>query len=193
MSDNNRWLNTRNEEGKVYDAKFEAMEEAGLDVHGEANFVMRYEPKTVLDAGCGTGRVAIELARRGCAVVGVDIDTTMLARAREKAPHLQWHQADLATLKLAHSCSFELIIMAGNVLLFVAPDSEGEVISNMSHYLAHGGRLVSGFQLNGQLSLREYDKMAEEAGLSLQERYASWEGQPWHKEVSYAVSVHQKD
>ena len=42
---------------------------------------MRFEPTTVLDAWCGTGRVAVELARRGVRVVGVDVDASMLATA----------------------------------------------------------------------------------------------------------------
>lgn len=38
----------------------------------------------VLDMACGTGRVAIELARQGITVVGVDFSPAMLARAKEK-------------------------------------------------------------------------------------------------------------
>ena len=38
----------------------------------------------VLDAGCGTGRVGIELARRGFEVTGTDIDPAMLAAARRR-------------------------------------------------------------------------------------------------------------
>ena len=36
----------------------------------------------MLDAGCGTGRVAIELAARGFSVVGMDLDEAMLDTAR---------------------------------------------------------------------------------------------------------------
>src|SRR5262249_53540301 len=64
---------------------------------GEADLVeslMREAGGTrVLDAGCGTGRVAIELARRGFSVVGLDSDTVMLDTARAKAPELSWVQA----------------------------------------------------------------------------------------------------
>ncbi|MEQ1788221.1 MAG: SAM-dependent methyltransferase, partial [Acidimicrobiales bacterium] len=52
-------------DGDDYQARFDRLAAAGDDVHGEATFVRAYAPRSVLDAGCGTGRVAIELARGG--------------------------------------------------------------------------------------------------------------------------------
>jgi len=43
------------------------------------------EGRHVLDAGCGSGRHAVELARRGAHVVGVDVSPTMLDMARAAA------------------------------------------------------------------------------------------------------------
>lgn len=39
----------------------------------------------ILDVGCGTGRHAIELTKRGYRVVGIDLSDAQLTRAREKA------------------------------------------------------------------------------------------------------------
>lgn len=66
-------------EGDDYQRQFDELAAGGKDVHGEAAFVMRFDPRTALDAGCGTGRVAIELARRGVEVVGADLEASMLA------------------------------------------------------------------------------------------------------------------
>src|SRR3982075_3136641 len=69
----NRWLRSKDVTGDAYDARYDERARAGENVHGEADFVMRLTPASVLDAGCGTGRVARELARRGVDVVGVDL------------------------------------------------------------------------------------------------------------------------
>src|SRR5690242_5009291 len=42
------------------------------------------EPGTVLEIGCGTGRLTLPLARAGHVVTGVDLSPAMLARARSK-------------------------------------------------------------------------------------------------------------
>src|SRR4051794_31813147 len=83
-----------------YAERFRALAARGDDVHGEAAFVSGLvdPPAKVLDAGCGTGRVAIRLAGLGYAVVGVDLDAAMLNEAREEAPELDWRVGDLAEL-----------------------------------------------------------------------------------------------
>ena len=42
--------------------------------------------RRVLDAGCGTGALAFEAARRGADVVAVDLSPTLVALARERVP-----------------------------------------------------------------------------------------------------------
>ena len=42
------------------------------------------EPQSLVDAGCGTGRMTVELAREGARVVGVDISEGMLRVAAER-------------------------------------------------------------------------------------------------------------
>ena len=90
-----RWQESDVPRGAAYDRRFEDLAAAGMDVHGEAALVDSFGPGAVLDAGCGTGRVAIELSRRGHDVLGVDVDPAMLAAARAKAPELEWVEGDL--------------------------------------------------------------------------------------------------
>jgi SAM-dependent methyltransferase len=186
----NRWLATRTSDGDSYDARYEQRSAAGEDVHGEANFVCRYGVRSVLDAGCGTGRVARELARRGLSVTGVDIDPVMLETGRRKAPHLEWHLTDLEAVELSRA--FDAVVMAGNVMIFLTPGSEGRVLANLARHLVSGGLLIAGFQLRpGALSVERYDALAAEAGFEISERYATWDAEPWVPGGSYAVSVHR--
>ena len=147
----------------------------------------------VLDAGCGTGRVAVELARRGFEVAGVDVDDEMISGARAKAPELAWHQLDLALFDLGEM--FDVVVMAGNVLLFTAPGTEASVVARCAAHLSAGGALVAGFQLRGSgYGLDQYDADCTAAGLTLLERYSTWEREAWaggdYAGGDYAVSVH---
>lgn len=192
LSSDNRWLNTPRASADEYDARYEQRAAAGQDVHGEADFVMRFAPRSVLDAGCGTGRVARELARRGADTVGVDIDADMLATARRKAPELPWVCADLATVDLGRT--FDVVLLAGNVMIFLAPGSEGAVLMNLARHLAPDGRLVAGFQLQaGRLDVARYDEIATAAGLKLLERWSTWERGIWDAHGEYVLSVHAPD
>jgi SAM-dependent methyltransferase len=141
--------------------------------------------------------VAIELARRGFDVVGVDLDAAMLARARGKAPQLRWVEGDLSSVDLGRR--FDVIVMAGNVMIFLAPGTEAAVVANLARQLVPDGALVAGFQLGGvtpcgaaaaPLDLAAYDRYAEAAGLRLHHRWATWERRPYDG-GSYAVSVHR--
>jgi SAM-dependent methyltransferase len=188
--ESNRWLRERTRSGDEYDATYEKRASEGENVHGEADFVMGFAPKSALDAGCGTGRVGRELARRGVEVVGADIDAEMLRTARRKAPGVDWVLADLATVDLGRT--FDAIVMAGNVMIFLTPGTEGAVVANMARHLAPGGVLIAGFQLQpGRLSIERYDKIAAGDGLVLAERWATWDREAWVPGGEYAVSVHR--
>jgi SAM-dependent methyltransferase len=186
----NRWLRTKDISGDAYDARYDERAAAGENVHGEADFVMRFAPASVLDAGCGTGRVARELARRGVDVVGVDLDEEMLATARRRSPELSWIHADLVTVELGRT--FDAIVAAGNVMILLTPGSEAAVVANLARHLPSGGLLVAGFQIRPEhLTLAEYDELIVAEGFALAERYATWDRGPWRADSPYALSVHR--
>ncbi|MFM8303062.1 MAG: class I SAM-dependent methyltransferase [Actinomycetota bacterium] len=199
-----RWSGTEAPRGDDYDARWAARAAAGESVHGEADFVeallAEHGGRRVLDAGCGTGRVAIELAARGFEVVGVDLDPGMLGTARAKAPALRWVEADLARIAgsvgpsgAAGEAEFDLVVLAGNVMIFVAPGTEGAVVRAMRSLLVDGGLLVAGFQLRpDRVALADYDRWAAEAGLVPVARWATWDREPFTG-GDYAVSVHRAE
>jgi SAM-dependent methyltransferase len=196
-----RWteLASEAETASRYAERFAAAAAAGQDVHGEASFVhaLLEGPGRVLDAGCGTGRVAVRLAELGHDVVGVDLDERMLERARADAPGLTWVLADLAGLELGEQ--FDLVVAAGNVIPLVAPGTEAAVVAALARHLRPGGLLVAGFGLHpdhlplaeAPFGLSEYDAWCAAAGLVLVNRYAGWDGEPYAG-GRYAVSVSQR-
>jgi demethylmenaquinone methyltransferase/2-methoxy-6-polyprenyl-1,4-benzoquinol methylase len=87
----------------VYDLMNRIMT-AGLDGRWRrlaASLVVRPGDR-VLDAACGTGDLAVADLRAGAArVTGLDFSERMLARARGKAPALDWVQGDMLALPFA--------------------------------------------------------------------------------------------
>jgi 2-polyprenyl-3-methyl-5-hydroxy-6-metoxy-1,4-benzoquinol methylase len=139
----------------------------------------------VLDAGCGTGRVAIELARRGVPVAGADNDASMLDVAR-RSDAVRWYDADLATLALGRR--FDLVVAAGNVVVFLAEGTEQRVLERLAAHLVPGGLLVSGWRTD-RMSRAEYDRLALGAGLDRVERWSTWDADPWTDDADWCVAV----
>jgi SAM-dependent methyltransferase len=177
-------------DGAAYQQRFDALAAQGVDVHGEVRFVVSFNPTSVLDAGCGTGRVAIELARRGVEVVGVDADASMLAEARRRAPGLEWVEADLARLDLGRA--FDAVVLAGNVPLFCPQASRPALVRACAAHVAPGGVLVAGFALGRDYTLAEWDAAAAAAGLEPAERWSTWDRQPFGPGDGYVVSVYRR-
>ncbi len=176
------------------------MAAAGKDPHGEVAFLQRLITRRqlrtnlyVLDAGCGTGRVAVELDKRGFLVAGTDVDVDMLGEARSKAEHLLWTQADLARLDLG--TTFDLIVMAGNVILFVDLSDQPLVAASIRAHMNSHGLVVAGMQLarddGRRVSVAQWDKWMMDAGFALIERFANWDEGQWHDRSDYVVRVHQ--
>ena len=104
----------------------------------------------VLELCCGTGRVAIPLARAGYNVTAVDISPGMLQRlrhrlaleSREVAQRVEMVEQDVVRLDLGER-KYHLIILPFNSLMCV-PSFEGQLatIGAARRHLAEGGRLV---------------------------------------------------
>ena len=177
-------------DGESYQQRFDALAASGADVHGEADFVAQLHPSSVLDAGCGTGRVARELARRGVDVVGVDRDASMIATARRLAPELTWLVRDLTGFDLGRS--FDVVLMAGNVPIFTPGGHPGDAGRRLRTAIwPPDGSLVAGFQLDRGYTLADYDEHCRQAGLECTGRWATWSRDPFAAGGDYAVSVHR--
>lgn len=206
-----RWQElTGGGQGQDYATRLAGLAATGKDMHGEADAVTRLAPDRarVLDAGCGTGRVAIELDRRGFEVVGLDLDDSMLTVARRQAPELAWITGDLADpgLVAAHGVleqgNFDVVVAAGNVIPLLADGTGASAVANLATLLTSTGHLIVGFGLDpahlpldeAPVTLDDYDTWCDAEGLMLVERLATWDGQAFDDpdaDNGYAVSIHR--
>lgn len=122
-------------------------------------------PRNVLDVGCGTGGHALELARRGCQVTGVDLSQAMLdvgaAKAGALAPAQRptWLQGDARDFNTGtrHGMAIMMFAVVGYLI------SNADVLAglrNIRRHLAPGALFVCDFWYGPSvLSVRPTDRV----------------------------------
>jgi SAM-dependent methyltransferase len=191
-----RWqTDTKPGHSEWYVERFRRMAAEGEDLGGEARLVDAMLPPRarVLDAGCGPGRVGAVLHERGHTVVGVDVDPVLIEAAEADHPGPRWLVADLAELDLADEEPFDGAVLAGNVMVFLAPGTETDVLRRVAAHVRPDGFVVTGFHVNRELALDAFDRAVTEAGLRLEHRFATWDLRAWHDDADFAVSVLRTD
>lgn len=143
-----------------------AATEASIDLALLAAFVDHVtagSDRRVVDIGCGPGRVAAFLARHGLDVVGVDVSTAMLAKARIAHPGIEFEEAKLDELP------FDDGSLAGVVcwysIIYTPPDRLRTAFAELARVLNTDGCLLLGFQAGAGESV--YRTNAHETGLTL--------------------------
>ena len=188
--------------GPEYAQRFRDLAASGADLHGEARQIDRLTRETtggapgrVLEAGCGTGRVALELARAGHEVTGVDVDPSMLAEARaaakDQALDVRFVEGDLIDLADLLEGTFDVVAAPGNVVVYLTPGTEADVVTQLVSALRPDGLLVAGFALGRHVSVQQYDGWCQAAGATLVHRWATWDAEPLAG-GDYAVLVHRR-
>lgn len=176
--------------GDRYERTYELRAAAGEEVHGEANFVMRFSPTSVLDAGCGTGRVGRELRRRGVDVVGVDVDAEMLETARARCPSVEWIEGDISAISLGRK--FDIVLMAGNVINFVIPERRQRALENLVQHLRPEGLVINGHSIRPDgCPPATFEDWAKALNLELIERWSTWDQDPFTEGSEYGLTVHR--
>lgn len=81
--------------------------------------------KRILDAGCGTGALAVEAARRGAQVVAIDLSPTLVNLARERIPHevadrVQFQSGDMLDPALG---AFDHVVAMDSIIHYQTDDA----------------------------------------------------------------------
>lgn len=110
----------------------------------------------ILDAGCGTGLCGPLVAGHACRIVGVDLSSAMLDRARARRAYDELVKTELQSWLDAHACAYDIVVSADTLVYFGPLD---RVFAAARHALAPGGLLIftveqmdvdtdAGFQIN---------------------------------------------
>lgn len=194
MTGRQRWFTDNDESHSAgYVRRFRRLAADGADLDGEARFVDALLPRgaRVLDAGCGPGRVGATLHARGHEVVGVDADPVLIAAAIEDHPGPTWLVADLATLDLDGG-PFDCAVLAGNVMVFLEPGTEAQVLARLAAHVRPDGVIVTGFATDRAYSPDDFVRDVDATGLTVEHRFATWDLRPWHADADWIVTVLRK-
>jgi ubiquinone/menaquinone biosynthesis C-methylase UbiE len=139
---------------------------------GECDFfekeIGRDKSTRILDIGCGTGRHAIELAKRGYRVTGIDLSDSLLARAGEKAAEtgvrVDFQKHDARKLPFADEFDLAIMICEGAFSLMETDEMNFEILRGASRALRSGGKLIM-TTLNGLFPLHRSVGQFEEEGM----------------------------
>lgn len=120
----------------------------------------------ILDLGCGSGELTQQIADRGATLIGLDAAASMLDKARQQFPTLDFRPGDATTFALPER--FDAIF--SNAVLHWITDYD-RVAERIGQHLKPGGRLVAEFggkdnirqiidAITRQLKQRGYDVRA---------------------------------
>jgi SAM-dependent methyltransferase len=130
--------------GAEYDTLYPA---SGLETDATVDFLAdlaeRHPDRSVLEFGIGTGRLAIELHRRGLLVAGIEASQQMVAALRSKAPDAQIEIAigDYVSTQIVGAFSVVALVF-NNILDPRGLSAQLALFENAARHLAPGGCFV---------------------------------------------------
>lgn len=189
-----RRIEANHDHSAWYIERFRTMAAEGHDLTGEARMIdaMVARGSRILDAGCGPGRVGGYLHAVGHTVVGVDVDPALIEAAEQDYPGPTWIAKDLTELDLPSEGiaeQFDAIVCAGNVLTFVAANTQREVLRRLAAHLAPQGRIAVGFGLDRGYPLEVFRADVVGAGLAEDLLLTTWDLRPLRADSDFLVAI----
>ncbi len=127
----------------------------------------------IIDIGCGTGRHAIELTKRGYDVVGIDLSEPLLKRAKEKAKEqgveIDFQKHDARNLSFKSEFDLAIMLCEGGFSLMETDEMNFEILKNATKALKSKSKLIF-TTLNGLFplfhSVKEFYESQQKEGQS---------------------------
>jgi SAM-dependent methyltransferase len=126
------------------------------DIEDEVDWLLERlgpECRSVLEPGCGSGRVLEPLARRGLQAVGIDRSAAMVELARARG--LEAVVADMTDFDLGRT--FDGALCPINTLGHLSPDELARHLERMGRHLRLGARYLVQLQLGGEAHSSEWE------------------------------------
>jgi len=136
---------------EFFDTQFKRQVQGGeFELNPFERVTLAHVHGTVLDLGCGLGNLALEAARRGCAVTAIDASATAIARIREAAEkeHLAVEalEADLARFSIGRD--YDSIVAIG-LLMFFPQAGALAMLRDIQAHVRPGGRAIVNVLIEG--------------------------------------------
>ena len=117
---------------------------------GECDFIeneLNYNKDLkIIDVGCGTGRHAIELTKRGYSVIGIDLSETQINRAQEKAENenlkIQFLVGDARQIPFKNKFEIAIMMCEGGFPLMETDEENFEILSSVSQSIKPNGKII---------------------------------------------------
>ena len=123
-------------------ALYDTLNPFGDDSEFFCKQVEQLSAKTIIDLGCGTGLLTVELAKRGYQMIGIDPSAAMLvvARAKPYANKVKWIQGSFEQMEGLRA---DVVLMTSHVAQFFLKEHEWRTMLRAAHNaLTVGGHLV---------------------------------------------------
>lgn len=138
---NNTW-SSYNENSEKYYAEYKKIYFSKIH-----NQFLKYLPdktsSSILDVGCGSGRDAYSLAKRGYKVTAVDPSSEMLRLAKENNnhPNINWIKDSLPQLKILNEKTYNFILLSA-VWMHIPINERRSALKRLNVLLTEKGRLA---------------------------------------------------
>jgi 2-polyprenyl-3-methyl-5-hydroxy-6-metoxy-1,4-benzoquinol methylase len=117
---------------------------------GECDFIEKEinfnKALTILDIGCGTGRHAIELSKRGYSVTGIDLSESQLKQAKLKASRenmkIVFQKQDARNLHFSNEFDLAIMLCEGGFSLMETDEMNFQIMQNAANALKPNGKLI---------------------------------------------------